>query len=162
MTRAGILVLLLIQGCQWGEKPEDRVRRDVARPLPRLTKDEIAVVDGIPISLTAFERVRSSLKGAPVETVYWVTIAAAVLKADADRSARKLTIQEAVGIARYASGYPEGAPVMNAARAYFTEISENNAPEPPAPRVVKERLERLIQAADIKKNAPILSNLKYK
>ena len=161
MSRYLVLVLLPLAtfqgGCQGG-----RSSSNPPGPTPLPTKDEVALVDGVPITLTAFERVRTSLPDADTDTVYWVTVAAAVLHAEAARGPRPIPIGEAVGIARYAAGRSEPAAIREAAARFLSGNGAAASPSPPSRKTVRERLDGLIRAANIKKNTAILSNLKYK
>jgi hypothetical protein len=91
-------LLLTAAACLPGGSPDSRSKLVIP------TKDDVAVVDGEPISLTTFLTLRAAMPSAPVEAVFNTAVSAAVLQRIHREQGKDLGYDIAVDLARYAYG----------------------------------------------------------
>lgn len=129
----------------------------LSKSLPIPTKDQVALVDGQPLSISAFLAIRSLLKKPTQELTFWVGVAAIRLQHESRAVlGKELDSKTAVDIARYALGE---IPIigLEAAIRENLGLSEKEGSEP---ATVKKRIDRLITRSVIQRNPQALSDLR--
>jgi hypothetical protein len=121
-------------------------------PIP--TKDEVALVDGQPISISGFQNLRSSLKNQNVEAVFWVGVGAVALQNESRARGKQLPLTTIIPIVRYAAGDLGRPEAEGALRDYYAGQSLL-----PTADEVRHEVERLMARAVVQRNPQVLAAL---
>ncbi len=141
--------LLSAIGCRAPSKPPIEGR---ALALP--TKDELALVDGQPISIAGFSTIKSSLSKPSNEAALWIATAALAAQHDTKRQGRDLTLTVAVKMARYALADLPFQGAEASLRVYYGAKGSL-----PSSLQVKQDLEQLMLRSVIQENRALLMAL---
>jgi len=123
-------------------------------PLPIPTKDEVALVDGRALSITAFLTLRSHLRTHATEAIFWVGTAALALQNETRARGEEIQISTAVDIARYALGELNAAEADTSLRQYFARTGL-----PPTPANARTELDHLLSKSSVQRNERAMSSL---
>lgn len=143
-----LLLLLFISAC-WTETPK-RPESSFSQPLPY--KDEIALINNRPFTLTLFMKIRSLLTDKKTETVYW-TGASSILLLEKYKK-QNITISESLEIARFGLGEPSTQNVESILKKYSIESGNT-----PSRQNVRRMLDQMISEAKIQKNQRLLNSI---
>lgn len=144
-------LVLALSACDDG--PRARVDPDSALSLP--TKDDVALVDGKPLTLGAFAAIRSTVAGADRETVLWLGIAALALQNDSRARGHEVSPKTALNLAKFAAGLLPRDVVADEAREY----QGSSRAITPDPATFKSELDALIRRAVVHRNEQAISAL---
>lgn len=125
-----------------------------AAALPLPTKDEVALVEGRPFSVSAYLSLRASLKRPSDEDAFWVGTAAIALQQQAHARGQSLAANVAADVARFAIRDLGPLEAQDSLRAVF------GAPHP-ASGTVKRQLDELVSKVFVQRNEALLSALKH-
>jgi len=123
--------------------------------LPLPTKDEVALVDGRPFTLSALLSIRTLLQKPTTETAYWIGISGLLLEQRASSEGGSLSLETATEIARYAIGDINAAQASSQAKKFLSRSSFRQALL--EPNEVKNEVDSLIRTAVIQRNTTLLS-----
>lgn len=123
-------------------------------PLPMPSKDEVALVDGRPLTLTDYLALRDHIRKHTTEAVLWAGIAALAIQNETRARGAELRSASAVEVALYALGELNAAEADNSLRAYFARTGL-----PPKPDEVRAALDRLLATSIVRRNERALSSL---
>jgi hypothetical protein len=145
-----ILTALSLICCTPSQTPNLQITR-----LPLPTKDEVALINGHPLSVGDYLVLRSQLDTSTPEETLWVGIAAIVLQDTLQSHGKVLSSPAAVGIARYALR----AITEEEAKPHLIEYY-NQLKKFPSPEDVKREVEEISSKSLIQRNSRALSELK--
>lgn len=128
--------------------------RSFSQSLPAPTKDEVALIDGRPFSITGYLALRSQLRTRTSEAVFWVGSAALAIQNSTRARGHELQTPVAVDIARYALGELNAAEADNSLRQYFERRGL-----PPTSMEVRREVDRLLSLAVVQRNDRVLRSL---
>ncbi len=123
-------------------------------PLPNPTKDEVALVDGRPLSLTAFFTLRDHIRKHTTEAVLWAGTAALAIQNETRARGAEVRASTAVEVALYALGELNAAQADTSLHEYFAKPGL-----PPRPEEVRALLDRLLAASTVRRNERALSSI---
>ena len=145
-------------GCLWtppkAEAPAPSADRPLSQSLPVPNKDEVALINGRALSLSAFIALRSQVRTRGSEAVLWVGLGAFALQDEAKSHDQELSIVAAVEIARYAMRELGADQADQSLRQYFTRVQT-----PPEPELVHKEIDRLLASATVRRNNMVLASL---
>jgi hypothetical protein len=148
---AALALLLLALGCSRAFPPPA-----AAPPLALPTKDDVALVNGRPLTINAFRWVRSLVrKDRSPGNVFWIGTAALALATDRAPAPDALPSRESLEVALYAAGE---LPLDAALRSLAAILPDLGAR--PSPESVRARLDALLARAAVQKNAQLLAELR--
>ncbi len=143
---ACLLVISFTSGCT--PKSLDAARGgDPSVSLPAIGKDEVARINGKPLTLTTFLTLRRSHPGLSDDQILWLGLGALALRDKLLKDGYDLTSEEHLNIARYATGLIQERPK----RGPQYVIGEATA--------VRGEINRLLEASTLEKNDFVLKNL---
>ena len=125
-----------------------------ASALPLPTKDEVALVNGRPFSLSGFYSLQSLLNHSSTEAVLWVGSGALALQNETQGQGHELSPQAAIQISRYAIGDISFAEAESALQQYQTRATER-----PTPHQLKLKIEQLLLHSVVHRNNQLLAAL---
>jgi hypothetical protein len=140
--------LVVLQGCT--SKQQSISTEGVQLPVP--TKDEVARVNGYPLTVTDFLTIRAKLQNSSAEDALWVGISLIVLQTEGKVRGKEIRPQSAFNIARYALG--------DLSRFGAAESLRDFYPEPqnlPSPEEVKREIDSLASRSFVQRNPQSLS-----
>lgn len=143
-----ILPLLALQGCESPFKMQKVV--PILDRLPFPTKDQVALVDGRPLTLTDFLAIRERLKTPSSEQAYWVGIATLALQSEARSRGHDISLQNTYDVARYAIGDIIALEAQSSLNTYF------NGKQVPPPEEVKRQIDTITKNSVIVRNSQSL------
>ncbi len=121
-------------------------------PIP--TKDDVALVDGRPFSISGFLALRGVMRTQSKEAILWAGTAAIAIQNATRARGREVEPPAAVEIARYALGEISAAQADNSLHQYFERLGV-----PPTPPEVRAELDRLLSQAVVRRNERVLASL---
>jgi hypothetical protein len=121
--------------------------------LPLPTKDEVARVDGRPLTIQDFLTIRSRLQNPSDATALWVGISSIALQNNAHSRGRSIQPEYAIDIARYAVGDLQSFSADESLKEYFPESQDV-----PSPESVKKEIDALTQRSLVQKSSRPLSH----
>jgi hypothetical protein len=134
--------------------PEAGVRDPSSFALPMPTSDEVALVDGRPLSISGFIALRTALGNPSVETTFWIATAALALENDSRSHGAELSPGAAVMVARYAVGeIPK-----ETAEPYLREY-ESGSSQALTSAELRRQIERLLARSVVQRNPQVLAGL---
>lgn len=141
-------ICLAMSACRASEQPES-IRR-----LPIPSKDEVALVDGRPLSLSGFVNLRTLLKDPSIENTFWVGIASLTIQNNAISRNINLPMESAVVLARYAA---QDLPLEDCAGALRAFLGPQG--ELPGQVAWKNQVERWVAQSVVQRNPQVLAQL---
>jgi hypothetical protein len=143
------LSLISLLGCF---TPSQESLLQFGLPLP--TKDEVAVVNGRPITIDHYLTIRHFLNTTSAETILWVCIATIAIQNEAQSRNRELSPSHALEIARYAIGEMAEQEASGSLQEFY-----GPSVAIPVPAQVLKDIESLTNRSVIHKNHQALSML---
>jgi hypothetical protein len=144
--------LFALQGCFAPTQPQSL--KNFRLPMP--TKDEVALVNGRPLTVMDFLIIRSALKNPTDQNVYWAGTAALSLQEDSRSKGNELPLQTALAIVQYALNDLPAVEVISSIREFYIGRSFLH---PPSPAEVKKEIDMVMRKTLIQKGAQALSQL---
>ena len=141
-----IVLILFGMACVPSKQPEG-----FKLPLP--TKDQVALVNGRPLTLSDYHYVRSLVPQLAPQTVFWIGTAALALQIEAHTSGVSLSSTQALEISRYSMGSLAVETAMPSLRAFYSTRPI------PSPNEVKRELEALLARSVVLKSTVDLTTL---
>jgi len=145
---AGLIAALSVLACDNG--PRGPVNPDSALSLP--TKDDVALVDGTPLTIGAYLAIKSTVEKSNRETVLWLGLAALVLQNDSRAKGHELSPQAAVNLAKFAAGLLPRDVISGEIREY-----QGAKAVTPDPITFKAEIDALLARAVVHRNDHALS-----
>lgn len=131
---------------------KDSLTQDHVFVMP--SKDDVAVVDGRPFTLTTFMSLRSRLKSQSVESVFWAGTALISLQNEGASQGQTVPGETALSIVRYALGE---VPLEEARKDL--EVFFKSGGGALSPQQVRIQLDRLLMRSVIQRNPQVLAHL---
>ncbi len=125
-----------------------------ARQLPLPTAEKIAIVDGIPFTITDLINIRKQLRDPSSETAYWIGVGSLAIRKEAANQGKTLSLLESTRLSRYAMNDLSLVEVEPELRLFYPKKRQL-----PTPAEVKEAINRLIEKAWIQRGLLPLSHL---
>lgn len=120
----------------------------LGRHLPFPTKDEVALVDGRPFTITDFLKIQNHLKNPTPELAYWIGVSTLVLEKEGEIRGKILPLPLAYDIARYAAGELQESENQGS----FHQAMQNFFGSSTNPQDIKKEIDRITQKAVVQKN----------
>ncbi len=136
---------------------ETRIFSLMSQPVA-LSKDDVLLINGTPLSLTSFLSIRSQLKNQKKEAALWVSIATLCLIGKKTSKEHPLSPTLALDVARYAIQDLPLEKAQTSLREYLGHSPSSNTVIPSSADVKKD-LEELITHSTVQKNIQILSDI---
>ena len=143
--------LAALTGCDL--LPKKEIDAESALVLP--TKDDVALIDGRPLSLGALLAIRSSAPRLDRETLLWVGLAATVLQNDGRAKGRELSPLTAVNLAKFAMGLLPRDQITQEIKDY-----QGAQAVPPDSTTFKAEVDSLLSRAVIRRNEHALAEIR--
>ncbi|MBL7715894.1 MAG: hypothetical protein JNL01_10560 [Bdellovibrionales bacterium] len=145
---------LLASSCQ---KPFPFFGAD-EKPRPGLvlpSKDEVARINGKPLSLAAFLHLKRVIPKATTESLLWVGLGAMALQESLYQSGIVVTDEHAIRISRYGVGNLPLEQVKDDLRSAFPVLKS-----PPSVQEIRDKIDALLSNAEILRNPAALEDFR--
>jgi len=150
-----LALLLLLLACDSKKATTTIAEKTLLLP----TKDDVALVDGTPYSISGFLAIKNYLSDLSADQVVWMGIAALTLQNDAMARNSTLTAPAALGVARYAVDHLSKETTLlllqkENSLGYFKPSGSIGSV-----KEVKTLIEDLMSRAVINRNAQVIAEL---
>jgi hypothetical protein len=150
-----LLIPLCIAGCFNTREPASTPAAETGTTHPPFpTKDDVALVDGKPFSLSTYMAIRSILQHASVENTFWVGVAVLAIQSDREKHGKPFKIETALNVARYALNDLPPELAGPSLREFFGETDSV-----PNPAELRQKIDRLVSQAVVQRNPQVLADL---
>lgn len=121
------------------------------------SKDDVALIDGRALTLTAFSSLKAEIPKASTESLLWLGLGSMALQNHARAQGRELPALLALNIARYAAGELTGEAAHGALEALYGRTLT-----PPTPQAVRQQIDQLLRNATIVRNPQAIEEFRDK